>query len=89
MGEKEDKSQKNGINEEIHMVRVLTPDEVTVIKMRFGIIGNREYSREEIGRQLSLTPEVVGEIEKAALRKLRQPVMIRQLQELAMRPYQS
>jgi len=28
---------------------------------------------EEIGRQLSLTPEMVGQIEKAALRKLRQP----------------
>jgi DNA-directed RNA polymerase sigma subunit (sigma70/sigma32) len=64
----------------------LTPDEAVVTGMRFGMDVKREFTPEEIGRQLSLTREMVGRMEKTALRKLRNPGMIRQLQALIPKP---
>ncbi len=64
----------------------LTPQESTILRMRFGIELDREYTHEEIGRQLSMTREMVVQAEKTALRKLRNPVSIRKLHESAMRP---
>lgn len=49
----------------------LTPREEKVLRMRFGIGEARDYSLEEIGRQLSVTRERVRQIERDALRKLR------------------
>lgn len=51
----------------------LTQKEKIIIKMRFGIGLNRDYTLEEVGRYLSLTRERVRQIEAIALRKLKHP----------------
>ena len=42
-----------------------------VIELRFGLLDNRCYSREEVGRRLRVTRERIRVIEERALRKLR------------------
>ena len=41
--------------------------------MRFGIGEKSEYTLEEVGRNFGLTRERIRQIEKEALKKLRQP----------------
>jgi RNA polymerase primary sigma factor len=50
----------------------LTSREETIIKMRFGLVGGKEHTLEEVGRHFSLTRERIRQIEANALRKLRQ-----------------
>lgn len=57
----------------------LSVEERIIIRMRFGIGLDRRYTFDEIGRLLSLTSQMAGMIEKAALRKLRHPAMDEQL----------
>jgi RNA polymerase sigma factor (sigma-70 family) len=42
-----------------------------VIELRFGLLDNRCYSREEVGRRMRVTRERIRVIEERALRKLR------------------
>ena len=42
-----------------------------VIELRFGLLDNRCYSREEVGRRMRVTRERIRAIEERALRKLR------------------
>jgi RNA polymerase primary sigma factor len=65
------------------ILRTLTPKEGQVIKMRFGIGYDREYTLEEVGRHLSITRERVRQIEAQALRKLKHPGRMRVLKSLA------
>jgi RNA polymerase primary sigma factor len=53
------------------LLQTLSPNQKKTIRMRFGIGLDRDYTLEEIGRQLSLTRERIRQIEAAALRKLR------------------
>ena len=64
------------------ILKTLTPKEGKVIQMRFGIGVDREYTFEEIGRQLILSPERVRQIETKALRKLRDSKKLRELKFL-------
>lgn len=48
----------------------LNPREATVLRMRFGIDMNNEYTLDEIGSQLNLTRERIRQIEVRALKKL-------------------
>ena len=57
----------------IKILHTLTPREEKVIRMRFGIGIDRNYTLEEVGKHLSLTRERVRQIEMSALRKLRHP----------------
>jgi len=50
---------------------VLTPREEEVIRRRFGIGYETEYTLDEIGKQFSLSRERIRQIEKEALNKLR------------------
>ncbi|WP_341931134.1 RNA polymerase sigma factor RpoD [Neisseria gonorrhoeae] len=51
----------------------LTPREAKVLRMRFGIDMNTDYTLEEVGRQFDVTRERIRQIEAKALRKLRHP----------------
>lgn len=55
---------------------ILTVREAKVLRMRFGLGQNSEYTLEEVGRVLSVTRERIRQIEAKALRKLRQPLRI-------------
>jgi RNA polymerase primary sigma factor len=67
-------AEKSEITEQILMVlKTLTPREEKVIRMRFGIGVDINYTLEEVGRHLSITRERVRQIEEKALRKLKHP----------------
>ncbi len=51
----------------------LTPRERRVIERRFGLLGDREDTLTEIGKEIGLTRERIRQIESKALRKLRHP----------------
>ena len=65
------------------VLRTLTPNEGTVIRMRYGIGVDRDHTLEEVGRYLSLTRERVRQIEAKALRKLKSPLRLKALKILA------
>lgn len=67
----------------IRVLKTLSPKEETVIKMRFGIGEERDYTLEEVGRALSLTRERVRQIEAKALRKLKHPARLKVLEVLS------
>jgi RNA polymerase primary sigma factor len=58
----------------------LSERERNVLKLRFGIEDGNARTLEEIGTQLNLTRERIRQIEAKALKKLRHPVRMRQLQ---------
>ena len=51
----------------------LAPREAKVLRMRFGIEVNNDYTLEEVGRQFEVTRERIRQIEAKALRKMRHP----------------
>jgi RNA polymerase primary sigma factor len=53
------------------MLRMLTPREETIIKMRFGLEDGSEHTLEEVGRTFAVTRERIRQIEAKVLRKLR------------------
>lgn len=50
--------------------RCLTPREQTIISMRYGLYGSREYTQKDIGAKLGISRSYVSRIEKKALKKL-------------------
>jgi RNA polymerase primary sigma factor len=54
---------------------LLTPREEEIIRMRFGIGQETPHTLDEIGRKFSVTRERIRQIEKEALRKLRNSEM--------------
>jgi RNA polymerase primary sigma factor len=53
------------------VLKVLTPREEQVLKMRFGLEDGSEHTLEEVGRRFSVTRERIRQIEAKALQKLR------------------
>lgn len=51
--------------------RRLTPREVEIIKLRFGLEDGRTRTLEEVGKEFNITRERIRQIEAKALRKLR------------------
>ena len=51
----------------------LTPREERVLRLRFGIGMNGDWTLEEVGQQFSVTRERIRQIEAKALRKLKHP----------------
>ncbi|MCZ6676146.1 MAG: sigma-70 family RNA polymerase sigma factor [Candidatus Poribacteria bacterium] len=60
----------------------LTSREARIIKLRFGLVDDTEYSLAEIGRKLGISRERVRQIESDAFRKLRHPTRAQYLKEL-------
>ncbi|MGC4417516.1 RNA polymerase sigma factor RpoD [Cupriavidus sp. Met-2] len=51
----------------------LKPREAKIVKMRYGVDAGTDYTLEEIGQQYGLSRERVRQLERQALRKLRNP----------------
>ena len=54
-------------------LKTLTPREEKIINMRFGLVNDRTYTLEEIGKLFNVTRERIRQIEAKGLRKLRHP----------------
>lgn len=57
------------------MEEVLTEREILIIKKRYGLFGEREYTQREIANELHISRSYVSRIEKKALEKLRKLVV--------------
>jgi len=66
------------------VLRMLPPNEERVLRMRFGIGFDREYTLEEIGQSFGLTRERIRQIEAQALQKLRSCDNARRLHPMMM-----
>lgn len=62
-------------------LRVLSPREEEIIRLRFGIGRDMPYTLEEIGRVMGLSRERVRQIEATALKKIQQADQCRDLRE--------
>ena len=58
----------------------LTPRERKVLSLRFGLQDGYSRTLEEVGKEFNVTRERIRQIEAKALRKMRHPTRIRQLQ---------
>ena len=67
-------NKKDEINEIREVLSSLSPREQKVLRMRFGIDQETEYTLEEVGVSFGLTRERIRQIEKEAIHKLRKPV---------------
>jgi RNA polymerase primary sigma factor len=56
------------------VLATLSEREQRVLELRFGLIGDRPHTLEEVGREFRLTRERIRQIEAKALAKLRHPV---------------
>jgi RNA polymerase primary sigma factor len=57
----------------VSMLKMLTPREERIIKMRFGLEDGSEHTLEEVGQSFAVTRERIRQIEAKALCKLRLP----------------
>ncbi len=72
--------QEEQMRTQLHrLLRVLTPREEQVIRLRFGIGHGQSRTLEEVGRLLNVTRERIRQIEVLALKKLREPTIKAQL----------
>jgi RNA polymerase primary sigma factor len=62
------------------VLETLTERERQVLEQRFGLVDGYSRTLEEVGRQFSVTRERIRQIEAKALRKMRHPTRIRQLE---------
>ncbi len=63
------------------ILTTLSPREVRILRMRFGLQNGRSYTLEEVGQKFGLTRERIRQIEGQALRRLRHPSRSRELRE--------
>jgi RNA polymerase primary sigma factor len=62
------------------VLKTLTERERQVLEQRFGLVDGYSRTLEEVGRQFRVTRERIRQIEAKALRKMRHPTRIRQLE---------
>jgi RNA polymerase primary sigma factor len=59
----------------------LTPREVRILQLRFGLVDGYSYTLEEVGRKFGVTRERIRQIEAHALGRLRHPSRSRRLRD--------
>jgi RNA polymerase primary sigma factor len=69
---------ENNIEE---VLEALSPREAQVLRMRFGLSGERAMTLEEVGSRFGVTRERIRQIEAKALRKLKHPSRRKKLQD--------
>ena len=69
---------KEQINE---VLSTLHPREQKVVRLRFGLDGDRERTLEEVGREFGVTRERIRQIEAKTLRKMRHPRRSKRLKD--------
>jgi len=63
---------QESLKEEIHKILVtLKPREAEIIRLSFGLVGERALTLEEIGKYFKLTRERIRQIKDKALRRIR------------------
>jgi len=62
-------------------MQFLTPREQKILKMRFGLDGERSHTLEEVGKEFGVTRERIRQIEAKALQKLKQHEKSTQLKD--------
>jgi RNA polymerase primary sigma factor len=62
------------------VLETLNERERAVLEQRFGLIDGYSRTLEDVGRQFQVTRERIRQIEAKALRKMRHPTRIRQLE---------
>lgn len=60
-------------NQLMAVLENLSEKEIDVIMLRFGFVGGRIYTLEEVGQKYNVTRERIRQIEEKALRKLKHP----------------
>ena len=69
---------KNHLDE---VLGTLSEREARVLKLRFGLEGNKQMTLEEVGKVFGVTRERIRQIEAKALRKLKHPSRRKKLQD--------
>jgi RNA polymerase primary sigma factor len=65
------------LSEQLHsMLDELTPREANILRLRFGLTGDKPQTFKEIGQKLGLSRERIRQLEKTALRRLRHPKLV-------------
>ena len=84
MDDTPDDTERDLLREKVDdVLQSLTEREKEVITLRFGLRDGVELTLEETSTHFGVTRERVRQIEEKALRKMRHPTRLRQLQELA------
>jgi RNA polymerase primary sigma factor len=63
------------------VLQALSDREAKVLRMRFGLSGNKMMTLEEVGKKFGVTRERIRQIEAKALRKLKHPSRRKKLQD--------
>jgi RNA polymerase primary sigma factor len=69
-------------SETADVLKILSPGEEKIVRMRFGIGFDREHTLEEISQEFGLTRERIRQIEAKAIQRLRGPENARRLKTL-------
>ncbi|MCG8607250.1 RNA polymerase sigma factor RpoD/SigA [bacterium] len=78
----DDVLMKESLKEEIQKILVtLTPREAEIIRLSFGLVGERALTLEEIGECFDLTRERIRQIKEKALRRIRHQTRSRPLKK--------
>ena len=78
----EDAASLSRLKEQLNnALYTLTPREMAVLKLRYGLVDGRNHTLEEVGAEFNVTRERIRQIEAKSLRKLRHPSRSKKLRD--------